>query len=385
MNVRLSKGRVRLTKRVVDSTPAPAKGATKLYDDQVIGFGLIVYPSGRRSFFVEYGPRGRRRRMTLGPYGPLTVDKARDMAKVRLGGVVLGDDPLQRRIERAKAPDFGEWVDEYLEAVKRRKKDPSHDMYYLARAKALWGSRPLHTITTRDVTKQLAVEAERGNTTANRWLASVRSCLTHARKEGLIPANPALGIKQYREAPPRARVLSDEEFVRFHAAVEAYPDVFVRLAFQLLRDLGPRKSEVLRARWEDMDLQQGLWRIPSPKADRPQVIPLSVVTMELLRVAPRMGPWVIPGRDPSKHRVSLKRPWQDIRDAAQLEGVTIHDVRRTFGLHVSKAAGLHVASKLLRHSDIRVTEKVYAPLGIEELRGAVEMVGRGRGKESEEE
>ncbi len=372
MNVRLSKGRVRLTKRVVDSTPAPAKGATKLYDDQIIGFGLIVYPSGRRSFFVEYGPRGGRRRMTLGSYGALTVDRARDLAKVHLGGVVQGEDPLQRREERAKVPSFGEWVDEYLEAVQRRKKDPSHDRRYLTRTKALWGSRPLPAITTRDVTRQMAVEAERGNTTANRWLASVRSCLTHARQEGLIADNPALGIKQYREGPPRARVLSDEEFARFHAVVEAYPDVFVRLAFQLLRDLGPRKSEVLRARWDDMDLMQGLWRIPSPKADRPQVIPLSVASVALLRAAPRMGPWVIPGRDPSKARVSLKRPWQDIREAAQLDGVTIHDLRRTFGLHVSKAAGLHVASKLLRHSDIRVTEKVYAPLGIEELRGAVE-------------
>jgi hypothetical protein len=30
-----------------------------------------------------------------------------------------------------------------------------------------------------------------------------------------------------------------------------------------------------------------------------------------------------------------------------------------------------VASKLLRHSDIRVTERVYAPLGIDELREAM--------------
>jgi len=55
---------------------------------------------------------------------------------------------------------------------------------------------------------------------------------------------------------------------------------------------------------------------------------------------------------------------------------------------VSKQAGLHVASKLLRHSDIRVTERVYAPLGIDELRVAMgqaqekreEVVARERGK-----
>lgn len=68
-----------------------------------------------------------------------------------------------------------------------------------------------------------------------------------------------------------------------------------------------------------------------------------------------MGAWVIPGRDPNGHRADLKRPWQKIREATGLLDVTIHDVRRTFGLYVTRTAGLQVASKLLRHSDIRVT------------------------------
>jgi len=60
--------------------------------------------------------------------------------------------------------------------------------------------------------------------------------------------------------------------------------------------------------------------------------------------------------------------------------VTIHDVRRTFGLHVTRTAGLHVASKLLRHSDIRVTQKVYAPLDLAELREAMGATQRRRGE-----
>jgi integrase len=76
----------------------------------------------------------------------------------------------------------------------------------------------------------------------------------------------------------------------------------------------------------------------------------------------------VPGRDPEYHRADLKDPWEGVRAAARLEGVTIHDLRRTFGLHVARKAGLHIASKLLRHSDIRVTERVSAPLGIDDLR-----------------
>ena len=89
-----------------------------------------------------------------------------------------------------------------------------------------------------------------------------------------------------------------------------------------------------------------------------------------------------------EHRSDLERPWYAIREATDLMDVNIHDVRRTFGPRVSQQAGLHVASKLLRHSDIRVTERVYAPLGIDELLVAmgeaqeqrVEVVERERGK-----
>ena len=100
----------------------------------------------------------------------------------------------------------------------------------------------------------------------------------------------------------------------------------------------------------------------------------------MLRNTPRVGLWLIPGRNPKNHREDLRRPWKDVRDKAKVEDVTIHDLRRTYGLHAARSAGLHVASKLLRHSSIRITEQVYAPLGIDELRKASEKVGRGRAK-----
>lgn len=71
---------------------------------------------------------------------------------------------------------------------------------------------------------------------------------------------------------------------------------------------------------------------------------------------------------------------KEVHLAASPEGVTIHDLRRTFGLHIAQRAGLHVASKLLRHSDIRITERVYVPLGFEALREAIEENQRERGK-----
>ena len=380
--------KARINKRLVDSTqPKDGKKVT-VYDLNLTGFGLVVYPSGRRSFFVEYGPKGARKRMTLGAYGLLTVEQARAMALEKLSSAVQGDDPLEKRRARQQAMRFGTFQDEYLDAVRLRKKQPRHDERYLEMANNKWRQRPLDSITPRDVQRLMLEVSVRGQTTANRWLASVRACFEEACRQGLIEHNPAMRIQHFRESPPRDRVLSDAELTQVIDSIEAMKDPFVRLAFMLLIHTGARKEEVLSARWEHMDLESGTWRIPSPKAGRPQVMPLDRHTVALLQGAERQGAWVVPGRKRGEHRKDLKRPWQAIREATGLTDVKIHDVRRTFGLRVSKQAGLHVASKLLRHSDIRVTERVYAPLGIDELRVAMgqaqekreEVVARERGK-----
>lgn len=372
--------RLHLTKRVIDALPVPLRGRVKVYDDTLPGFGVIVHPTGRRVFFVEYGPSTRRRRLTLGAYGVLTLDAARDLGREKLAAAHAGDDPLDQKRERAAVPSFAEWRGRYMERVERTKKRPQGDRMYLRLAGERWGARPLDRIGVADVHSAMQKMAERGHTTANRWLASVRACFAAAVRDGVIESNPAASVRPFREGPPRDRVLSADELPRVRAAFEAIPDVHVRAAFVLLMDTGARKSEALRARWADFDLDGAVWRIPSTKAGRPQVIPLAPHTVEFLRGVPRAGPWFCPGRDPLKPREDLKGPWAQIREAAQLDGVTIHDLRRTFGLHVARAAGLHVASKLLRHSDIRITASVYAPLGLDDLREAVAATHAARGK-----
>ena len=251
------------------------------------------------------------------------------------------------------------------------------DVRYLGMAKEHWASRLLNSITTDDIEKIQGILVTNGTRIAsNRWLASVRACLQDAWRLGKIESNPAMKAKGYPENDPRSRVLSDSEFIRLIEAIHSLEandhfDRSVYAAFFLLVETGARMSEVLHAKWEDMDLDQGLWRIPRPKSGRPQVQPLSPNSVALLAQLPRRTIFVIPGRKPDKPRSDLQKPWKYILEKAMLKGVTIHDIRRTFGLQVAKTAGLHVASKLLRHSDIRVTERHYAPLGIEELRDAL--------------
>lgn len=366
-------GDKKLLKRVVDSLPVPSSGRKRYIDSELKGFGVSVYASGRKVFFVQYGKQPRVK-ITIGPYGPISPEEARRRAGEILGAVARGEDPREEKAQRKAVPTFKAWSDTYLEDVEQRKKSVRNDKRYLGMAVKRWGSRALDSLTVEDVRRvfrSMTVAGKRID--ANRWLASVRACLQAAWREDKIPDNPAMKVKPNPENPPRDRVLSDDELTRLIEAVDALEDPHVCAAFTMLIETGARLSEVLRTRWEDLDLDAATWRIPTTKSGRPQLLPLAPSTAAMLRTIPRLGPWLVPGRDPDKApRSDLKKPWDALKEAAELDGVHIHDLRRTFGLHVARRAGLHIASKLLRHSDIRVTERHYAPLGLDDLRKGLE-------------
>jgi integrase len=165
---------------------------------------------------------------------------------------------------------------------------------------------------------------------------------------------------------------------RLIAAVNNHADPHVRCAFWLLIGTGARRGEVLTARWEDVDLEHAMWRLPDPKAGTPQRILLSPAVAAMLRETPRVpgSPWVIPSRrDPRKHKYDLFREWAALREEAGIDGAVIHDLRRTFGARIARQAGQHIAQKLPRHSDITVTESVYAPIDEQTLRAALQSTG----------
>ena len=73
----------KLTKRAVDSF-APASDKQIVYwDSEIRGFGVRVLKSGLRTFILQYrNSEGIKRRINLGRFGIMTVEQARDLAKI---------------------------------------------------------------------------------------------------------------------------------------------------------------------------------------------------------------------------------------------------------------------------------------------------------------
>ena len=57
--------------------------------------------------------------------------------------------------------------------------------------------------------------------------------------------------------------------------------------------------------------------------------------------------------------------------------ITFHDLRRTFGaMLIESGVDIYMVSRLMGHSDVRITEKVYAPLSGKFLAKEVSKLGR---------
>ncbi|MDT8872945.1 Arm DNA-binding domain-containing protein [Komagataeibacter rhaeticus] len=104
----------RISKRII-ATLQPAEKDYIVWDDQVAGFALRVWPSGRMSYVVHYRTNGRFRRYTIGHHGPWTADKARDEAIRILARVKDGGDPNVERGEERSCPTVRQFSKTFVE------------------------------------------------------------------------------------------------------------------------------------------------------------------------------------------------------------------------------------------------------------------------------
>jgi len=92
----------RLTKRVIDQRQ-PQAHEYFAWEAELPGFGVHVFPSGRKTYLIQYrDAHGRTRRYGLGPHGMLTPDQARTLAQQAPARVRAGDNPTQQRQRRAR-------------------------------------------------------------------------------------------------------------------------------------------------------------------------------------------------------------------------------------------------------------------------------------------
>ncbi len=379
---------MRLTKRVVDGASYPASNSSKrafvLWDRDVKGFGVRVYPSGRKTFVFKYTLAGRGRWLTLGDYGPLTVSQARKRAMRARVQVSDGEDPREASQRRnARHVTIADLAIEYMAEVSAKRKPSTARAYrqllttHLVPAFGRLRPEALETADVRRFHRGLQATPY----AANRALFLLSNLLTTAEHRGLRApgSNPCNGVRRYPEQP-RTRYLSRAEIQRLGDAIEELESdgrvsVHAAAALRLLLFTGCRVSEILTLRWEHLDFELNLGRLPDTKTGE-KFFPLTSPVLELLDTIPRSpgNPWVIQGQRSGQHLTDLARPWRRVKKLAGLSGVRIHDLRHTVGAWgASSGLSLLLVGKVLGHRRAASTER-YAHVGIDPVREAAEQI-----------
>jgi integrase len=370
--------RVRITKRMVEGVEIPSSGEVNLWDSEVPGFSLRVRSTGSKVYVVEYRNRvQRKRRVTLGRHGKITVELARDLARQVLADVARGEDPAEARQSYRTAPTLEDLASRYMDEHASRKKKPASveadasllRLYILPalgqRKVAEIGSKhvaDLHS-SMRDVPFQ-----------ANRVLALLSKMFNLAERWELRPRgeNPCRFMDRFPEKR-RERFLSSAEIARLGAVLDEVEaqEPFVVLAIRLILLTGARRDEILTLRWSEVDFERSVLRLADSKTGA-KMIPLGPIVLALLAKAPRVedNPYVIPGRRPGARFVGIHRPWARIREKAELEDVRIHDLRHSFAsIGAAAGLGLPVLGAILGHSHPATTAR-YAHLADDPRRAA---------------
>lgn len=200
----------------------------------------------------------------------------------------------------------------------------------------------------------------------NRFLALLKSVMALAVRRGAIRHSPCAGVKRFREAPTRENFLSSAQAKTLLLRLLPMSSLAAR-AVSLLLLTGARKSEILNARWQYVDMSRKLLILPDSKSGKCRYIPLSPLALEILRLIPRRDncEWIFPNRKATGPLSDIFRFWSGIRKELALENFRIHDLRHSYASFLVRSGhSLYEAQRALGHSSPSTTMR-YAHLADE--------------------
>jgi integrase len=299
-------------------------GSKPLYDGH--GLQLRVSPSGTKSWtFNYYVPFTKRRtNIGIGTYPAIKLTQARKLREEYRELLVADIDPAEYRAKKDKKNTeahsntfrtaYEQWLDSKEGAWSvsyRQRLTNALELHILP----VLGSTPVHKINAPDTIKILSPLAERHAFESIRKLCRwINEIMVFSVNTGLIHANPLAGIGKAFRAPKVANrpTINPAQLPEFLKDLEqAGLTITTRCLIHWLLHTMVRPGEGAAAKWEEIDFDKRVWKIPAKKMKkrRSHTIPLSNQAIEILEIM----------RPISKHRVyvfpSRNRPLEHTNES----------------------------------------------------------------------
>lgn len=402
----------KLTKSLIQAIEPPCAGTETMWDSEVRGFGIRVTKNGVKSFVLKYSnSAGVARWMTLCRFGELSVDEARERARVLRGRVAAGEDPAAERQADRKAETVSDLLDLYEREglVVQRGKRQGEAMkettaaYTIARLRhhvaPLLGKRKCKDLVpgdierfVRDVSAGKTAKDEKvaprkriivkgGDGAARKVLRDFSAVCSFAVRRGIMATNPVEHAAVRKTDNRRELFLTLEQIAALGATLKAMEEEGVpRMAIDGIRLLaltGCRRNEILALRWDEVDFQRGLLIFADSKTGK-NVRPLGAAAMAVIAGIPKgESPYVFPSTEGDGFYQGGKRFWPDVRRRAKLPTeTTLHTLRHSIGsLSASSGESLLITGAILGHANPRSTA-IYAHVSADPAKRAADAVSR---------
>ncbi len=299
----------------------PLQKDYKLHDDK--GLYLLVETDGNRTWKLSYRFDGRSKVITLGPCPEVTLSFARQLRDEARELIADGIDPISRCVKREvfspSVETFEAVARDWLERVYRlevseeqfRRTKRQMENYLIASI----GKRVVSEVTPEDLKSLAAALGAEGHLDRGKRVLGIgKRIYTHARDTGVAGYQQTGALRRRLTGSgtePEFLLSTREQIVNLASGVLGqWSRTTTTAALKLTVWLLARPSEIVNARWSDMDLDAGEWRIHrnstgSPTGSKIITVPLPRQAVELLReIEPITGrqEYIFPGTpDRKKH------------------------------------------------------------------------------------
>lgn len=366
---------------VKTATAEPGAERTVYWDIAMPSFGLLVLPSGHKSWICQYRTKRISRRLTI--KGVLSLNDARKEAKAILGQVARGGDPVadRRRESETGRNALASVVDAFFkrDGSKLRSAKPMRSTLERLVLPKL-GRLPIDQIRRSDITQMLDdAEDRNGPVMADRALAALRRIFSwHATRADNFVSPIVRGMTRTDpDDRERDRLLDDAEIRKIWATAEKWGAPWGPFVHFLLLSAA-RRNEVAEMTWDE--LEGDTWKLPPArhKINKGLKLPLSETARQVLASLPRIDDcrfvFTADGRKPLSGFSMFKTK---LDSECGVSDWRIHDLRRTARSLLSRAGvSADIGERCLGHT-IRGIRGTYDRHDFEpEMRDAFERLAK---------
>lgn len=376
-----------------------------VYDKRQPGLVLCVTPAGTKSYQIYKragGNDGKPIRVTLGRFTDLSIEQARNLAKLQLAEIAKGKHPnREKRAQRAKGVTLKEVFDDYLKARNNLKPGTVFDYNRIINESFKdWQPKAMRSITRDSVENRHQSLGKRSRARANNSMRLLRALFNYAAgkyedAEGhsLFPDNPVKRLSHTRswyEINRRQTLIRAHDLeawflaamsLKSEAGGEQAETIRDYLIFLLLTGL--RREEGAKLQWKQIDFVGRTLTITDTKNKAPHTLPLSDHLHSMLKVRKAYSDsiyagddaknnparnYVFPGTGKNGHIINASK---QIAKVSTLSGVpfTLHDLRRTF-ITIAESLDIpaYALKQLLNHKNKNDVTAGYIIVDVERLR-----------------